>query len=231
MPAAVRGGVFVATRKSAVLETGNTRTLKLRHSLDKPDVRFWLRQLAQDDTEAFWELWAIHQRQLFFICLRFMGNAHADAEDALSQIRERARDIFPQAAASLRNPKAWLVRVAVNQCIDIQRVRQRHERRTVHLDTALFGDVCAAVAREAPPGQSLVLSELKAAVERAIRMLPARMRAAAVLYFLEERSHQETAAALNISYANARKRIQEARTILKTSVDYREHLSFFEVTL
>jgi RNA polymerase sigma-70 factor (ECF subfamily) len=211
------------------LKAGDTQPLTLRHSLDEPDVRHGLRQLAQGDAEAFWELWAIHQQQIFTICLRYMGHARADAEDALSQVREKARHTLSRAAWDVRDPRAWLARVAVNQCIDIQRDQQRHHCRIVHLDAEEAGDVSAAVACGALPDHSLILSELKAAVERAIRALPARMRAASVLYFLEERSHQEIAADLNISYANARKRIQEARTILRMSVDFRSHLTFFEI--
>jgi RNA polymerase sigma-70 factor (ECF subfamily) len=216
---------FVATRWSLALKAQNARPLAPIGGREGAEEKRKSRKVAQGDA-AFWEMWAIYQRQIFFICLRYVGNVHADAEDALSQIRERARDTFPRAVANVRNPKAWLVRVAVNQCIDIQRGQQRHQRRTVHLDAAEAGDLCTAVAHEVLPGQHLVFSELRAAVERAIQALPARMRAAAVLYFLEERSHREIATALNISYANARKRIQQARTILRMSVDQRDYLTF-----
>jgi RNA polymerase sigma-70 factor (ECF subfamily) len=212
-----------------VLKAQNARSLAPLASHEKPEEKRRLRELARDDA-AFWEMWAIYQQQIFFICLRYMGNAHADAEDALSQIRERARDTFPRAVAGVRNPKAWLIRVAINQCIDIQRGQQRHQRRTIHLEAAEAGDLCAAVAHEVHPRHCLVLSELKAAVNRAIEALPARIRAASALYFLEERSHQEVATALNISYANARKRIQQARTILRRSFDYRDDFTFFEIT-
>lgn len=182
------------------------------------------------DIAAFWELWTLYQQQLFFICLRYMGNAHADAEDALSQVREKARHMLPR-AAGVRDPKAWLTRVAVNQCIDIQRNQQRHRRQTVHLDASDADDLLAAVAYGVLPAHNLVLCELKTAIDRAIHALPTLMRDASILYFLEERSYQEIAADLNISYANARKRIQKARTILRASLDHRDQLPFGQNTL
>ncbi|MGK7902637.1 MAG: RNA polymerase sigma factor, partial [Hormoscilla sp.] len=49
----------------------------------------------------------------------------------------------------------------------------------------------------------------------AIGELPERLRETFILYFEKEYSYKEIAAELNISYANARKRISQARAILR----------------
>jgi RNA polymerase sigma factor (sigma-70 family) len=173
-------------------------------------VQLWLEHLAQGDMAAFWEIWSLYQAQLFRICLRHMGNLHADAEDALSQVREKARTALPLMAAGVRNPKSWLARVTVNHCIDIQR---RH-RPVVPLEEWS----CGEIDKGSLPGDRLALHELKASIDQAIQSLPALVRRACILYFLEERTYEQIAQLLHITQANARKRIQQGRIILKRSI-------------
>jgi RNA polymerase sigma factor (sigma-70 family) len=187
-----------------------------------PAVQSWLEQLAQGDMAAFWEIWSLYQAQLFRICLRYMGNLHADAEDALSQVREKARTALPLAAAGVRNPKSWLARVAVNLCIDIQR---RH-RPVVHFEEWSCSEIEDLRDEGSLPGDRLALHELKATIDQAIQALPALVRCACILYFLEERTYEQISQELHISQANARKRIQQGRGILKQSIHYKDHFSF-----
>ena len=55
-------------------------------------ARVLLDRLAEGQTPAFWELWAIYRPHLYHICLSHMGGVREDAEDALSRAMLRALD-------------------------------------------------------------------------------------------------------------------------------------------
>lgn len=63
--------------------------------------------------------------------------------------------------------------------------------------------------------------ELRAALVEAVTALPDRMAKSAQLYFFDDWSYEMIAAALGTTSGNIRKRIQEARALLR--VVLREH--------
>jgi len=178
-----------------------------------------LRCCAQGDPGAFWPLWLAHRDFLFQLCSHYLDGRRADAEDALERVWQKALAGLPRVALQMTNLKAWLSRVAVNVCRDI--LREDHCRRwelTDMNDAAAEGDKPFATA-DLGPGETLLLHELEEVLRGAIHDLPPSLRTAAQLYFLEDCSADEAARALAITVANAHKRIQRARALLKERVE------------
>lgn len=178
------------------------------------DEKSPLEPVSQEDNEAFWLLWAAHRKLVFRICLGRLSGRHAEAEDAASRVMEKARDILPREACDIQNPAAWLARMAANLCIDLQRGNQRRLQGASPGD---FDHTPAAVilTDERCPRRRLIQNELARAIANAMAALPPRMRASARLFFVEGRSYAEISHMLRTSNANVRKRVQQARHLLK----------------
>lgn len=168
---------------------------------------------AQVDPESleFWSIWLTHERAIYQSCLRWMGNA-ADAEDALSQVMLKAKAKLSE-QGKIRNYSAWLQQMARNLCIDIHRQRRRR---------AVGCDVLEEVAPAAPgksradnPADYVLQQELQEFWRGAIAALPPKLRAVMVLRVQQDYSYEEIADQLDLSVANVRKRVSQARHILR----------------
>jgi RNA polymerase sigma factor (sigma-70 family) len=177
-------------------------------------------RVAVGDPQAFWDLWAQYRGWLFQICYARMGRRREDAEDALSEVMQKAREALPREALRIRSLGAWLRRTTVNVCIDLYR-RDRTRCQVLNAakvtSPAQLSDVQSIQC--ASPASQILASETRGIVTRAIESLPRRLRAAAGLFFLQEETYPAIAEGLRISEQNARKRIQEARNILKQRLD------------
>jgi len=188
-------------------------------ALTTAEVRQLLDRLGQGDGNAFWELWLAHQPLVFKVCLARSGGRQADAEDACSSVMQRARDSLRQKSSEIQNLQAWLIRLAVNICTDRYRVDKRRSQGAYNIEaTTLDEQPDASIPSARCPDEELSLRELGGTITGAVMALPLRLREAARLFFLEEYSYEQIAVKLKITNANVRKRIQEARTLLKTTL-------------
>ena len=113
--------------------------------------------------------------------------------------------------SSQEHLKAWLLRVAVNRCHDVARLRSR--RPAVPLDSMPF---------EPSDAGPLSPDEVRALWE-AVGELPESMRVVIHLYYQEGYSGKEIAGLLGLEPSTVRTRLQRARAQLKISlggVDY-----------
>lgn len=178
----------------------------------------------QGDGLDFWTLWQQHQRHLYGVCLRQMNGARFDAADAVSRSMLVAHAKLPAYAAQIENLEAWLTRLTSNVCLDMHRERQRAQQGRVSLDEPL-GDDEPALRSSRSPEDDYLAAEVRRVVAMAIGELPAALREAAHLRFVQEASYSSMAHALSISEENARKRVQHARAILRRTI--KEQLSDF----
>ena len=183
------------------------------------ESRLLLGYLAQGDSSAFWRLWLRHQKYLYALCLRQMGGVQEDAEDALSRAMLKALEKLPYYAATISDVRAWLARLISNLCVDIHRERRRRTRGAVSLDEMLAADREPAPPSEKSPEDALLSREMLGYVSRAVEELPARLRQPFVLRFLQETAYREIAEQLAITTDNTRKRVQQARAILRARLD------------
>jgi RNA polymerase sigma-70 factor, ECF subfamily len=155
--------------------------------------------------EAFDVIVGRHQRSVYQLCYRFMGN-HEDASDA-------AQEVFLRAYRGLKNFKGdaafatWLYRIGVNACLN------RVSIRTPPCVPLESPDV--ALDRAPDPAGRLLQEERARQVREAIGKLPPKQRATLILRVYQELSHQEIANIVGSSVGAAKANFFHALQNLK----------------
>ncbi|MEG4987524.1 sigma-70 family RNA polymerase sigma factor [Microcoleus sp. BR0-C5] len=169
---------------------------------------------TQDIDSAFWKLWQQHQDYLYRCCRKWMGNP-TDAEDALSRAMLKACEKAREGTDDIKNFKAWLTKLTYNLCADIHRERKRGAVGVESLDTIAIGSQTELISQEETPVRAAMQREIELFFREAIDELPDRLRETFILDFESGLSYQNIAEQLAISYDNVRKRISQARAILR----------------
>lgn len=185
------------------------RTLSSSHALDASrgdhDV---VARCRRGELNAFEEIYQRYSHRLYNVAYRMTGNA-TDADDLLQEIFllvHRRLDTFRGEAAL----GTWLHRLAVNCCLDHLRSRQgRQGKVTGFLEDQEEPEPPAAASWR--PDTVLDRMEL----ERAIAKLPARYRAAFVLYDIEGHEHHEVGEMLGIAVGTSKSLVHKARMRLR----------------
>jgi RNA polymerase sigma-70 factor, ECF subfamily len=155
---------------------------------------------SEGDSEAFELVVRQHQRMIHSLCYRMTGSL-ADAEDL-------AQETFIQAYKHLDGFRAesrlsaWLYRIAVNQCLNWQKRKQRQ---------AQLHEEWSRQELE-PSGEDAGRAQQ---VQEALLKLPPKQRAAVVLTTYDGLTHAEAAAALGCSETTVSWRLFAARSKLK----------------
>jgi RNA polymerase sigma factor (sigma-70 family) len=209
---------IVTTSRSA-----RDRSLKYRRvndaTLDEERTRQLLCRVAEGNTLAFWMLWDLHKGHLYHLCMWQMGGVQEDAEDALSRAMLRALEKLPNNALKIGNFKAWLSKLTLNLCVDIHRERRRQLRRLEIDENSLPNASNRVPTPTDSPEEGLINREVFAYVCSAVDDLPRRLREPFVLRFFQEMDYREIAECLILSTDNVRKRIQQARDILREELN------------
>jgi RNA polymerase sigma-70 factor, ECF subfamily len=162
----------------------------------------------QGDRTAFGALMARHERRIYGLCFRLLGNRE-DAEDATQEafigVLRRAGSFRGEAAFS-----TWLYRIALNAATD--QARRRGRSRTVPLETeeshrevATIGDPSGAVAT------SLT-------VQAALRAVPEDFRIALILCDLYGFAYAQAAEVLGVPVGTVKSRVFRGRLALGTQL-------------
>lgn len=145
------------------------------------------------------------------VALSQMGN-RADAEDVFQDVFLRLLQTQP-CLTSDEHLKAWLLRVTLNRCHDLQRKASRQSALPLtDEDVASEGDDAMA---------SLLASEVWAQVAS----LPADLRAAVHLVYAEGYPTAEVARLLGCEPATVRTRLHRARRSLRAAMERQERLA------
>lgn len=208
-----------AWQEGYTLKTRFNQNSQAKEKALSPEESVLLEHLAQGDAKAFWQLWENHRRDLYAICLNQMAGVQEEAEDALSRVMLRAWDKLPGYASQIENLKAWLSRLAHNLCVDMHRERLR-TRGFECLDNIVMSEFDPAVSHAISPEDSSIQREVSICLYHAVGNLPLRLREPFVLRFFYEAGYPEIAELLALSSANVRKRIQQARVILREQLSH-----------
>jgi RNA polymerase sigma-70 factor, ECF subfamily len=178
---------------------------------DAEDVRL-MRLVAGGDTRAFEQLIERHQALVSGTVARMLGS-NADVEDIAQQVFIR---VWKSAGRYVARAKftTWLLKITRNLVFNEMRRAKRHP----HLPVQMEPEVEAIPLKDeqtSPPDATLLESELQAAIEKAIGLLPETQRMALVLRRYEELSYEEIAAVLDLSVPAVKSLLFRARTELR----------------
>ena len=160
--------------------------------LDELDERALVAACLAGRPGAFDLIVERHQRQVYQLCYRFVGN-HEDAND-LSQ------DIFLRAFRGLRTFRGqssiatWLYRIGVNVCLNRLSAKTTLGKLIEPIADRQFVD---AAAESAP--DRILNNQRATRVRAAIAQLPPTQRATLILRMYHDLSHQEIAGVLGSS--------------------------------
>jgi len=166
------------------------------------------------DHHAFAQLYSLHKRRIYSLCLRMVSNA-AEAEDltqeAFLQLHRKIATFRGDSAFS-----TWLHRLAINVVL-------MHLRKKGLPVTSL--DEAMEPTHDDGPGRSFGAPDLslsgsidRLALERAVADLPAGYRLIFVLHDVEGYEHNEIAGMLDCSIGNSKSQLHKARLKLRDAL-------------
>ena len=165
------------------------------------------------DLEAFNQIVRRYQLRVYNLAARILGDRTA-AEDV-------AQDTFVSAYKALArfrggSLRAWLLRIASNQCYD--RLRSAKRRPEQSLDEALESPGFHVPSRDPSPEQQAISRELHDHVQRAILGLPFDQRNTIMLVDVQGLSYQEAAEAMDVSMGTVKSRLSRARAAVRDAL-------------
>ncbi len=161
-------------------------------------------RIQSGNQSAFAEMIEQHQRAVFNVAYRFLGNAH-DAEDATQETFLRAWKFFAKFDRDkLLAP--WLKRIAANVCLN----RLESTRPLLPLGEGGF-----ELPDATPSPESLALhADSERRIRAELTALPPRYRAVIELRHYQELSYEEIAETLNRPLSDVKSDLFRARKIL-----------------
>jgi len=166
------------------------------------------------DHQAFAQLYSLHKRRVYSLCLRMVGNP-SEAEDltqeAFLQLHRKIATFRGDSAFS-----TWLHRLSIN--VVLMHLRKKGLPLT-SLDEAM------EPTQDDSPGRSFGTPDLaltgsidRLALERAMIDLPAGYRLIFILHDVEGYEHNEIAAMLECSVGNSKSQLHKARLKLRAAL-------------
>jgi RNA polymerase sigma factor (sigma-70 family) len=194
------GNSLAGPRPNAV--HGQVEDEQTRH-LSDADL---LAQCARaDDEHAFHALLCRHGAMVLSVCRCVLSN-EADAEDAF----QATFLLLALKASSIRNPASvgsWLHGVAYRTALKARKrgaVRSKHEAR--------------AASPEPRPCDDLSWGEVQEVLHEELSSIAERYRAALVLCYLQNRTHDDAARLLGVAKSTLKKRLEQGRAILRAKL-------------
>jgi len=138
---------------------------------------------------------SLYGDMLLRICVVMLGSL-SDAEDVLQDTIIK----YMEKAPSFNSPeheKAWLIKVAVNKCKDIQRKRKKH----------MYTDIESIKERFIMPENTGVFD--------ALMSLPEKYRLVMVLFYVEDYRTEEIANMIGKTSSAVKMRLKKGRELLK----------------
>jgi RNA polymerase sigma-70 factor (ECF subfamily) len=189
---------------------------------DENAERRFIERLQQRDERAFNQLVEAHERRVFGLVLRMLGN-RAEAEDMVQEVFVqvfKAIDTF-RGDSKL---STWVYRIAVNLCKN--RSKYLHRRKAeaqdeldLSFERRSLQDARGVTAGEAStPDQVLQGLQAEHIVRLAISQLEPDFREVLVLRDVEELTYEEIMAITGLPEGTVKSRIHRARSMLKEKV-------------
>jgi RNA polymerase sigma-70 factor (ECF subfamily) len=170
------------------------------------------------DTEAFAALVALHERFVFNLALRTLGNAE-DAADIAQEALVRAWLGLPTFRQQAQF-RTWLYRIVLNLCLN-RFPRLRRELNELTQDEMM--DIPEPVSAGLDPLASLELREQHAFLHREIDRLPEQYRLLVSLRYQNELSYDEIAGLVGLPVGTVKTGLFRAKARLREALSIREY--------
>jgi RNA polymerase sigma-70 factor (ECF subfamily) len=171
-----------------------------------------IRLAQQGDAAAFERIYRLHNRRVYALCLRMVGNT-AEAEDL-------TQDAFLQLfrkIATFRGESAfstWLHRLAVN--VVLMKLRKKKLSETSLEESTDPEDESSGPRREIGGPDLLLTGSIdRVHLERAVEQLPPGYRQVFVLHDVQGYEHNEIAGLMDCSIGNSKSQLHKARMRLR----------------
>ena len=180
----------------------------------EPEDRL-LNRCRAGDLDAFSEVYAQYERQVFRYAYHLLGHAD-DADDVKQETFLRAY----RAISKFRSDcslKTWLLRICTNLCRDRIKSKSRHKEVLYDphdVPADLFWDTDAI-----DPHEVAERSQMVAVVRSALKGMPEDQRNIIMLREVEDLSYEEIAEVIGCSRASVKLRLFRARQRLRERVD------------
>jgi RNA polymerase sigma-70 factor, ECF subfamily len=162
------------------------------------------RRVRTGDREAFGELVRLHERAVFNVAYRMLGNTR-DAEDAAQDTFLRAYRFFDRYDPG-RPLGPWLRKMAANLCLN--RIEAAHP-------AAEFDEEATAAPDPHPgPEAQLLIRDRERLIRAALLKLPPRLRLVIELRHFQDLSYEEIAAELGRPLSDVKSDLFRARQVL-----------------
>jgi RNA polymerase sigma-70 factor (ECF subfamily) len=178
-----------------------------------PDAQILAKAQAGDHA-AFAQLYGLHKRRVYSLCLRMLGNV-AEAEDltqeSFLQLHRKIATFRGDSAFS-----TWLHRLTIN--VVLMHLRKKG-LNLISLDEALDPSPEYGPTRSfGAPDLRLTGSIDRMTLEKAVEDLPAGYRLIFVLHDIEGYEHNEIATLLDCSIGNSKSQLHKARMKLREAL-------------
>ena len=169
-----------------------------------------IRRVTEGDVNAFEDLVAAYEKNVYNLALRMTGNAQ-DAEDM-------AQEAFIKAYNSLPNFRGdsqfsvWLYRIVSNVCLDFLRRQNRRPASSLSVEDEDGEETQMDVPDESQSPELLLERRLtREAVQRGLQALPEEQRQILLLREIQGLSYEEIGLALDLEAGTVKSRIFRAR--------------------
>ena len=171
-----------------------------------------LNRARNGDVEAFNRLVLNHERPVYSLAYRLLGNAE-DAADATQEAFLNAYRAIKGFRGDAVRP--WLFRIAVRCCYDQRRRRKRRREDSLEGDDDDDLSLDPAEDTRLGPEPIAMRAETAAVIERALQQLPFDQRMIVSLCDVEGMSYEEAAAITNAELGTVKSRLSRARARLR----------------
>lgn len=157
--------------------------------------------LFRDSGQAFETTYELYADMLYRLALSYMKNRE-DAEDVVQEVFTKyfCRFHLPMNG---EQEKAWLIRVTINQCLDVLRKRSYRQHDSLEDMTEIVG------TKQQEPSELFVT----------LQELPDKYKDVIILHYLEGYSVEEVAGILRLSASATKMRLKRGREHLKEELE------------
>lgn len=163
----------------------------------------------QNDATYIAELFGRYADLVFGLCLKHLKDVH-DSEDTAYEIFEILLKKIP--TNNITQFKSWLYRVTSNYCID--KIRKRKTNQIIYVDDKFESFIDILDYNDSQEKEALLKK-----IDNCLSKLNEDQKTCIDLFYFQEKTYQDIALTLNISWSATRSYIQNGKRNLKICME------------